>query len=379
MPACPTCGKDLGPDVRVCPDDGTPLTETAEYRGVPTPASGSAAPALALPVTVGDRYRLIEFRGGGGMAQVFKAIDSKLDRTVAVKLINPDLRSDPLFDARFQREARIASQLADPHTVVVHDFGLDPAHGPFLVMEYLEGQSLRERLRDGGPLPYAAALQLGAQLLLALIHAHEKGVVHRDIKPDNVFLLNQSGVRLHVRVLDFGIARIYRRDDAARVGAGSPANITLPGSVVGTPKYMAPEQLAGGPVDHRSDLYSAAIVLFEALTGKVPQPNGPTLCELCPQATPALEELLAHCLRRSPDERPAGAAEVYLRLHELGKASGVLIVSPETLQQLTARFRKATESEATTVYVPRGRLAWRWFVTFAVIALVAAGAYLLLK
>src|SRR5262249_7354674 len=159
-----------------------------------------------------------------------------LERKVAVKLISPELRTETEFDARFQREARIASQLSDPHIVVVHDFGLDPEHGPYLVMELLEGQSLRERLAAQGVLPLKAALQLSGQLMLALIPAHSKGIVHRDIKPDNIFLLNQSGVRLHVRVLDFGIARIYRRDEPGR-----SETITNPGAVLGTPRYMAPE------------------------------------------------------------------------------------------------------------------------------------------
>src|SRR5262249_2580069 len=153
------------------------------------------------------------------------------------------------------REAKIASQLADPHIVVVHDFGFDPTHGPFLVMEYLQGQSLRERLAAQGILPLKAALQLSGQLVLALIHAHAKGIVPRDIKPDTIFRLNQSGVRLHGRVLDFGTARIYRRDEPGR-----SETITQPGAVLGTPRYMAPEQLAGQPADARSDLYSAALV-----------------------------------------------------------------------------------------------------------------------
>src|SRR5947209_13143186 len=146
-------------------------------------------PTLELPALVGNRYRLVELRGGGGMAKVYRAVDVTLEREVAVKLINPELRSEPEFDARFQREARIASQLADPHIVVVHDFGIDAQHGPFLVMEFLQGQSLRERLQTAGPLPFKAGLQLSIQLVLALIHAHGKGIVHRDIKPDNVFLL----------------------------------------------------------------------------------------------------------------------------------------------------------------------------------------------
>src|SRR5213075_1973302 len=134
-------------------------------------------------------------------------------------------------------------------------FGIDPTHGPYLVMEYLQGQSLRERLGASGPLPLKAGLQLAGQLILALIHAHSKNIVHRDIKPDNIFLLNQSGVRLHTRVLDFGIARIYRRDEPAHA-----ETLTRPGAVLGTPRYMSPEQLAGEKVDARSDLYSAAMV-----------------------------------------------------------------------------------------------------------------------
>jgi hypothetical protein len=350
------------------------LTDTAALSATATPTVRQI-PTVPLPSLIGNRYRIFEFRGGGGMAQVFRALDTTLEREVAVKLINPGLRSEPEFDARFQREARIASQLADPHIVVVHDFGLDPAHGPFLVMEYLRGQSLRERLRSDGKLPYPAGLQLGAQLLLALVHAHEKGVVHRDIKPDNVFLLNQSGVRLLVRVLDFGIARIYR-DDSPVVSS----TITQPGAVIGTPRYMAPEQLAGDSVDVRSDLYSAAVVLFEALTGHVPYTGGKSLTDFCPEASPELEALLERCLQPDRSQRPASAAEAYLQLHDLGKASGALVLSPETLEELSTRqgFVDPAPGTQTVTYVPHGMRGWsrrRWlFVSGA--AVLAAGAAL---
>jgi serine/threonine-protein kinase len=276
---------------------------------------------LQLPVVVGNRYRLIELRGGGGMAKVYQAIDQTLQREVAVKLINRELRSDPEFDARFQREARIASQLADPHIVVVHDFGLDAVLGPFLVMEYLQGMTLREHLQQEGPLCFQAGLQLFGQLLLALVHAHERSIVHRDIKPDNLFLLNQSGVRSHLRVLDFGIARIYHREAAA-----SSATLTHPGAVLGTPRYMSPEQLAGQPVDARSDIYSAALVIYEALTGQLPYASNGTLCEQCPEISPLFQELLDQCLKANQEDRPKNAVAVYTRLQEIGRASGVAVL-----------------------------------------------------
>jgi serine/threonine-protein kinase len=356
---CPTCKQELDDGVRFCPHDGTPLTETSALKTVTTPTGQRpVVRELELPVVVGGRYRLVEVRGGGGMAKVYRGVDITLEREVAVKLINQDLRNETEFDARFQREARIASQLADPHIVVVHDFGIDPTHGPFLVMEFLQGQSLRERLHTGGPLPLKAGLQLSAQLMLALIHAHSKNIVHRDIKPDNIFLLNQSGVRLHVRVLDFGIARIYRRDDAP----GTSETITHAGAVLGTPRYMSPEQLAGQPVDARSDLYSAALVIHEALTGQLPYVGGKKLCEMCPEATQALSDLLDQCLRPNPAERPPTAVEVYLRLQELGKASGILLLPPGAMDRLVAA-RKA--NEPTVAYTPpddQKRKARRWLL-----------------
>jgi serine/threonine-protein kinase len=378
---CPTCGKQLEDAVRFCPNDGTPLSETAAG-GAATrtpPAPAGQRKALQLPVVVGGRYRLDEVRGGGGMARVYRGTDLTLEREVAVKLINPDLRTEPEFDARFQREARIASQLADPHIVVVHDFGLDPELGPYLVMEYLHGQSLRERLQTEGKLPLKAALQLSGQVMLALIHAHGKGIVHRDIKPDNIFLLNQSGVRLHVRVLDFGIARIYRPDEPGRA-----ETLTHPGAILGTPRYMAPEQLAGQPADARSDLYSAALVVHECLTGQLPYVTDKKLSELCPDASPALQALLEHCLRKDPAERPSSAIEVYLRLQELGKASGILLLPPGAMEKLVAA--RQTQQDTVT-YVPaetqssgrRRRVVLAVAAAAVLLGLAAAGALIVLN
>jgi eukaryotic-like serine/threonine-protein kinase len=372
MRQCATCSKQLDDHVRFCPECGTPQSDTAAASGVPTPAElPTQKRQLQLPVVVGGRYRLDELRGGGGMAKVYRGVDLTLEREVAVKLINQELRAEPEFDARFQREARIASQLADPHIVVVHDFGLDPTHGPYLVMEFLQGQSLRERLQTQGTLPWKAGAQLSGQMMLALIHAHGKGIVHRDIKPDNVFLLNQSGVRLHVRVLDFGIARIFRSDDPSR-----NETLTHPGAVLGTPRYMAPEQLAGQPADARSDLYSAALVIHEALTGVLPYTTDQKLSELCPEASPAMQELLEHCLRKNPKERPASAVEVYLRLQELGKASGILLLPPGAMEKLAAA---RTPQQDTVAYNPAptarqpGSRLLAWIVVATVLLLGVAG------
>jgi hypothetical protein len=341
--------------VRFCPHDGTPLTETSARDAAPTPTGGRPpSRQIALPAVVGGRYRLVSLRGGGGMAKVYKATDLTLGRGVAVKLINPELRTDTEFDDRFQREARIASQLSDPHIVVVHDFGIDAEYGPFLVMEFLQGQSLREQLSSQGPLPFRAGLQLAAQLFLALIHAHERNVIHRDIKPDNIFLLNQSGVRLHIRVLDFGIARMLRRDEP-----GSAETLTRPGAVLGTPRYMSPEQLAGQTVSVRSDLYSAAVVIHECLTGELPYVSGKTLRELCPESGPELKELLDRCLRPNPAERPANALEVYLQLQELSKASGIVLLPPGALENLIAGKRAELATVATAAARPQAPAAGR--------------------
>jgi serine/threonine-protein kinase len=377
MQQCPTCGRELDVGLRFCPHDGTPLADTAPTAKAITPASGRRGKSreLPLPVVVGNRFRLIELRGGGGMAKVYKAVDQTLEREVAVKLINPELREEPEFDARFQREARIASQLSDPHIVSVHDFGLDPQHGPYLVMDLLQGQTLRERLQNEGPLPLKAGIQLSGQLLLALIHAHGKNIIHRDIKPDNIFILNQSGVRLHVCVLDFGIARIYRGDEPSQ--PGQP--LTQPGSVLGTPRYMAPEQLAGQPVDARSDLYSAAVVMHEALTGELPFLSGKSIAELCPEAPAGFCELLTQCLKPSSRERPSTAVEVYLRLQEFGKASGVLLLPPGSIEKLLASTRpQAAEAPTIPYKLPRPPGKWWYALGAAVVLVVATLAWFLL-
>ena len=298
---------------------GQTPSSSSDIRKIKPPPS----PQLPLPLLLGERYRLIASCGGGGMAQVFRAIDERLQREVAVKVINPALRAESEFDARFQREVSILSNLSDPHIIVAHDTAIDPTYGPYLVMEYLRGMSLREKMRQG-KLSVAAAMQVGAQVLLALQHAHDKGIVHRDIKPDNLFLVQQPGSLILVRVLDFGIARIYRDDTPQK---STHLRITLPGSIIGTPKYMAPEQVTGEKVEAKADLYSLAVVLFEALTGELPKiPFGPPLRQLCPEAPASLEAILNECLRIDPNQRPASAIVVFERLRQLRDSQGTPLI-----------------------------------------------------
>ena len=372
MPECPTCGKSLDDDVRFCPVDGTPLTDTAAAqtnKTVPGPDVNDSQ-EIPLPLKLGERYRLIELCGGGGMAKVFRGVDERLEREVAVKLINPELRADQEFDERFQREAKIVSQLSDPHIVVVHDYGIDANHGPYLVMEYLRGLTLRKFLKEQGPLPVRAGIQLGAQLFLALIHAHDKGIVHRDIKPDNIIMTEQSGVRLHARVLDFGIARIYQGDDD-RIRQAQ--RITKPGAIMGTPRYMSPEQLAGEPADVRSDLYSSALVIYEAMTQKMATTTGKPLHEMCPDAPKELSKLLESCLKADPEARPNTAVEVYLRLQELGKASGILLLPPGAIEKLIEEKKRSGEfSEPTQAHTRPVNNSSGWFVKLSLGVVVVA-------
>jgi tRNA A-37 threonylcarbamoyl transferase component Bud32 len=359
---CPTCGKRLDDSARFCPDDGSPLADA----GNGVPEQNGVCGAAALPLLIGGRYRLEQVRGGGGMAVVYEAVDVTLERRVAVKLLHPDLRKDPQFDSRFQREARIASQLADPHIIVVHDFGIDTDHGPYLVMEYLQGESLRERLQVQGPLSIQTTLDLAGQLLLAMIHAHAKGFIHRDLKPDNVFLLNQAGLRLHARVLDFGIARIFDREEALEA-----ATLTRTGAILGTPRYMAPEQLAGHPADVRADLYSFALVMHEALTGTLPYVTTKCLVELRPDVPLELQRILDECLRQDPEERPARAIDVYLRLQDCCRT--VALTESAQAEAVRAQRNALTDVPGGDVRSRRARRRMLVATTVGVVVL-AAGA-----
>jgi serine/threonine protein kinase len=211
--------------------------------------------------------------GTGGMGEVYRARDTKLNRDVALKVLPQDLADDPERRRRLLREARAVAALNHPNICVVHEVG-DAEGRAYIAMELVEGKSLRARLTEG-PLPTEEVFRLGLQLADALAHAHDRGVVHRDLKSANVMVTPEG----RVKVLDFGLARHLSGEDLAEVTTHAHESLTQPGSILGTLPYMAPEQLRGQRADTRSDVWALGVVLFEMATGARPF-KGPTGFEL---------------------------------------------------------------------------------------------------
>ncbi|MFD6343561.1 protein kinase [Streptomyces roseolus] len=284
------------------------------------------------------RYQLRDLLGEGGMASVYLAYDSALDRQVAIKTLHTELGREASFRERFRREAQAVAKLSHTNIVSVFDTGEDTLDGglmPYIVMEYVEGQPLGSALaadvRQYGAMPADKALKVTADVLAALEVSHEMGLVHRDIKPGNV-MMTKRGV---VKVMDFGIAR------AMQSGVTS---MTQTGMVMGTPQYLSPEQALGRPVDARSDLYSVGIMLFQLLTGRLPfdadsplaiayahvqeEPVAPSSVNR--SVTPAMDALVARALRKNPNERfPSAAAmrDECLRVLAAGQTAAPVIVA----------------------------------------------------
>jgi serine/threonine protein kinase len=250
---CPTCGGVT--EAAVCPNDGT--------------ATAMFAPRPRLDDYVGrviaERYRIESLIGEGGMGRVYAAMQFSLDQRVAIKVLPPEREDSELSIRRFHREARAATRLHSPHVVRVYDFGVDPGTAaPFLVMEFLRGQTVQSLLRSEGALPERRSLSILQHVLRALVEAEATSIVHRDIKPENLFVVDTGDQSDFVKVMDFGVAR-----SAADSQDGS-GPLTLSGRIVGTPAYMSPEQVRGGEVTSRSDLYSVGCTLHELLTASRP-------------------------------------------------------------------------------------------------------------
>ncbi|MEZ4405132.1 MAG: serine/threonine-protein kinase [Polyangiales bacterium] len=300
----------------------------------PTASIRSAPPAQPDPLigrVINDRFRILGVIARGGMGKVYRAEQSPLGRVVALKVLQPNYKgeNDPEFDKRFFLEASIVSKLRHPHTVTLYDYGQTDDGVYFMAMEYLEGRTLHRLLRDEGPLDPARALRVLLQTCRALREAHGHGVIHRDLKPANVFLIQHDEDPDFVKVLDFGLLK--------RTDEDPEEALTQTGLFMGSPKYMAPEQIRGERVSAATDVYSLGVILYEMLTGRVPfdRPSSvnllmahvtdpvPPLHETNPAVSvpPAVEALVYRCLAKTPEERFASMDELIAAIKHAAPAA----------------------------------------------------------
>ena len=316
--------------------------------------------SLAAGVRLGP-YEVVGSIGAGGMGEVYRAKDTRLSRDVAVKVLPPSFADDPDRLRRFEQEARAAGMLNHPNILAVYDIG-SHAGAPYVVSELLEGETLRGRI-DGTPLPSRKAIDYATQIARGLAAAHDKGIVHRDLKPENIFVTREG----RVKILDFGLAKVavpMAVDETALITADG--HKTQAGMVLGTAAYMSPEQVRAHPVDHRSDIFSFGLVLYEMLSGQqafkadsavetmsaILKADPPRLTETRRDLPPDLDRIILHCLEKNPEERFQSAGDIAFNLESIGQSSstsGKAIAHPATARS-------------------------RWMVPALAAAAVAAGA-----
>ena len=297
MKTCPTCDRQYAGENTLCPADGTVLQKVGDD---------------LLGQTLAGKYRIEERLDEGGMGTVYRATHILMEKTVAIKVLNPALAADEKIVTRFTREAKAASRISHPHALTVTDFGESENGIVFLVMEYLRGRTLKEVIRNESPLPLSRIAEILRQVCSALEAAHAGGVVHRDLKSDNIMLEEVGEGQDWAKVLDFGIAKIQEPD-----GAQDTA-LTAPNLIIGTPQYMSPEQCSqSSEIDARSDIYSLGVIAYEMLTGHVPftaasptaimmkhlQEPPPSVLAERPDLSPAVGGVIARALSKRPEDR----------------------------------------------------------------------------
>ncbi len=284
-------------------------------------------------------YEIVAPIGAGGMGEVYRAKDSKLDRDVAIKVLPDSVSRDADMLARFEREAKAVAALSHPNILAIHDYGHQDGVA-YAVMELLSGQTLRDRL-DSGPIPQKQVVDFAMQVARGLSAAHERGIIHRDLKPENVFVTKDG----HVKILDFGLAKRTEQRTEEETNAPTQSKGTEPGTVMGTMGYMSPEQVRGYPVDHRSDIFAFGTILYEMLSGRkafkrdtaadtmsaILKEEPPELSESGRNIPVALDHVVRHCLEKDPNNRFQGAKDIVFALSEASgstSASGVQTTAP---------------------------------------------------
>jgi Protein kinase domain len=338
---CPRCLNDNPEGTRFCGRCGRELPGSGETLPTGTATFQTPSKGLERGTTFARRFEIIEEIGQGGMGTVYKAYDSKIREVVALKLLKPEIASDPEVIERFRNEIKLARQVAHRHVCRMYDLG-EEWLSIYIAMEYVPGEDLKSFIRRSGHLNEAKAVGLAKQIAEGLAEAHRLGVVHRDLKPQNV-MIDKDG---NAKIMDFGIARsLHTR------------GVTGTGVIIGTPEYMAPEQAEGRDIDHRVDIYALGAILFEMVTGRVPFEGTTPLSIVLkhrsePPADPqtinaqisaGLSRIILKCLAKSRDDRYQSAAAVLEDLTAVEKGL------PMT-RQVTARTKPLTDREITVKF-----------------------------
>ena len=356
---CPKCGKQYSADFEVCPNDQTPLQADSTVGGI-TPGD----PLIGH--TLDEKYRLEERLGIGGMGTVYRAVHLLIDRPVAIKVLNQRFVEDEAARTRFRREARAAGRLQHTNAVTVTDFGQSSDGYVYIVMELLEGRTLREIVAKEAPLDPARAVSLMLQISDAVAAAHAAGIIHRDLKPANVFIVQRADVPSVVKVLDFGIAKLA----AEILEDDEPMTLTQFGAMIGTPRYMSPEQCDGAELTPAADVYSLGIILYEMLTGTVPFSGSTPLAIALKQSTEIprpprdfvstipepLEQLVLHALEKVPEDRPANAAQFRAELLSTAERLGLEYFAATHTHDLESLRNVGTESPSGRLVIDISRL-----------------------
>jgi serine/threonine-protein kinase len=327
---CPRCGTCYDNSFQSCEKDSSELVQP-----------------IPVDRVIDNRYQLDRLIGKGGMGSVYEGTDLRLNRQVAIKLLKGDTFGDRTAQVRFEHEAKISARLSHTNIITVHDYGVLGNAGAFLIMELARGETLRALLKRKGFLEPHAAATLLDQVLNGLKAAHALGVVHRDLKPENIFL-DSSSATAHVKILDFGLAKVVYAVAAGSQSLTEP--LTAAGTAVGTFGYMAPEQLSGGIIDERTDLFAFGVIVVEMLTGHRPF-EGVTYQEVLTKvlhvpyhlpntsvSSAKLDQVLQGCLAKDPTKRFQSAAEVQAQLIPALSACPSFVVGPGDTDAVTKKY-----------------------------------------